>query len=69
MAKANYELKTEGALFETGRSLRDLNRLYPKPTLMEHYVSSMQFVDPNDVTGQVYPGFEIPLPPLPPQKN
>jgi hypothetical protein len=36
---------------------------------MEHYVSSMQFVDPNDVTGQVYPGFEIPLPPLPPQKN
>jgi len=36
---------------------------------MEHYVSSMQFVDPNDVTGQVYPGFEIPLPPLPPQKK
>jgi hypothetical protein len=63
--KVNYKLKTDGAFFAAGRSLQEVNELYPKPTLEDHYISSIKFVDPNDVTGQVYPSFSIKPPTLP----
>ena len=61
--EANYVLKNDPEDFAPGRSLNDVNDLYPPPTLEEHYRNSIGFVDPNPNTGQTYPGFEV-APPI-----
>jgi FtsP/CotA-like multicopper oxidase with cupredoxin domain len=67
--KVNYKPNPNGELFASGRKLDAVNKLYPVPSLEEHYQSSIKFVDPNKITGQVYPGFSITTPTLPPPKN
>ncbi len=46
-------------------SEKELSMLYPRPTPEEGWVRSAAFVDPDPVTGQVYPGFEVTAPKLP----
>ncbi len=59
--QANYEAKDQ--LAGSSASSEDVSAIYPRKTLDEAWLQSMQFIDPNDRTGQEYPGFEI-APPL-----
>ncbi len=40
----------------------EVDAIYPRPSLRQAYRQSSQFVDPNPGTGQVWPGFEVPIP-------
>jgi FtsP/CotA-like multicopper oxidase with cupredoxin domain len=59
-ARANYEIRHSLATGGTDTAATQaVNALYPRPTLVEGYVSNMTFLDPNESTGQSYPGFPI----------
>ena len=42
----------------------EVNAIYPRPSVELGYRQSMSFDDPNPVTGQSYPGFELDVPVL-----
>ena len=42
----------------------DVDEIYPPPSLEVMYSQTMQFVDPNEIGGQEYPGFPLDTPRL-----
>jgi FtsP/CotA-like multicopper oxidase with cupredoxin domain len=63
--QTNYEAKPKTQLALSGTSARDVSSYYPRLTLDEAYRQSASFVDPNQTTGQEYPGFHVVPPRLP----
>jgi FtsP/CotA-like multicopper oxidase with cupredoxin domain len=47
----------------------EVNAIYPRPSLELAYRQSMCFDDPNTDCGQVFPGFELDVPKLPPESG
>jgi hypothetical protein len=47
-----------------GMTEAEVTAIYPRPSAEIGYLQSMSFVDPNQHTGQVFPGFELTVPRL-----
>lgn len=61
-SKTNYRPRRRSASFSMSGA--EVDALYPKPSLEIMYRQNMAFIDPSEVGGQVYPGFEFPVPSL-----
>lgn len=61
-ALANYHPRTRAATFEM--SGEEVDAIYPKPSLELMYRQNLSFVDSNTLGGQVFPGFDFPVPKL-----
>ena len=59
---ANYHTRPRSASHDMPS--REVDALYPPPSLELMYRQNMCFVDANEVGGQVYPGFDTPPPKL-----
>lgn len=60
--KSDYNPRQRVASLEM--SGNEVDSIYPKPSLDLCYRQSLQFVDRNPTTGQVYPGFSVEVPKL-----
>jgi hypothetical protein len=60
--QSNYHAQKQVATAEM--SSDEVTRIYARASQKEGFVESSKFFDPDRVTGQVYPGFEVTPPPL-----
>lgn len=63
-AESNYQAQTQVARAAM-RPEAVSNDVYPRPSRDDGYVESTRFFDPDETTGQVYPGFDLTPPALP----
>ena len=61
-ARANY--RTRQRVANHDMSGPEVDAIYPPPSPELMYLQNMTFVDPNDLGGQVYPGFPLEIPTL-----
>jgi hypothetical protein len=61
-ADVNYQ--TRDTVASHGMPGKDVDAIYPKPSLELMYTQNMSFIDPSEVGYQVYPGFELQVPTL-----
>jgi hypothetical protein len=61
-ADVNYQ--TREAVASHGMPAKDVDAIYPKPSLELMYTQNMSFIDPSDLGYQVYPGFDLQVPRL-----
>ena len=47
-----------------GMTEAEVNAIYPRPSVEIAYRQGLSFEDPNPVTGQVFPGFDLEMPVL-----
>ncbi|UCC23881.1 MAG: multicopper oxidase domain-containing protein [Gemmatimonadales bacterium] len=60
--QANY--RARGKVADHEMEGPEVDRIYPRPSRDVMYGQSMRFVDPNELGGQVYPGFPLGVPQL-----
>ena len=61
-SKVNYQVRTRTA--EPGMLGSDVDKIYPKPSLATMYKQNLTYIEPNELSYQVFPGFELELPEL-----
>lgn len=61
-ARVNY--KTRQTVADSTMSGKQVDAIYPVPSLELMYMQNMTFVDTNEIGGQEYPGFPIVAPKL-----
>lgn len=59
--EASYEMKD--SIASADASAEEVSAIYPRFDQARAWLQSMRFVDPNESTGQTYPGFELGAPP------
>jgi FtsP/CotA-like multicopper oxidase with cupredoxin domain len=61
-SRVNY--KTRRKVASAGMSGKEVDAIYPKPSLELMYRQNLTFIDPNELGYQEYPGFELEIPRL-----
>jgi hypothetical protein len=61
-ADVNYHTRDKVA--SHAMSGKEVDAIYPKPSLELMYRQNLSFIDPNEIGYQVYPGFELEIPKL-----
>lgn len=61
-SKVNYKTRPKTASHKmTGKQV---DAIYPKPSLELMYTQNLSFIDPDELGYQEYPGFELEIPTL-----
>ena len=55
--EVNY--RSRSRVVERGMDGPEVDRIYPRPSEEVMYRQNLRFVDPNELGGQVYPGFPL----------
>jgi FtsP/CotA-like multicopper oxidase with cupredoxin domain len=60
--RVNYHVRKKAA--SPSMSGREVDAIYPKPSLEIMYLQNMSFIDPNEIGYQEFPGFDLEVPKL-----
>jgi len=61
-SKVNYRVRQKAA--EHGMSGSEVDSIYPNPSLATMYMQNLTFIEPNEISYQEFPGFELEVPEL-----